>query len=101
MSTTITLVNPEAYYATEHACEAHPGWPLHLTTECRLLAGVRPFSEHIACSVCDLEWGVGAVSQHERCARLTDSGDREFAQPAISYQRGDGHVTIHVTDVYA
>lgn len=78
----ISLTDP--IESNMYACEIHPGWPLHIDTECGLLAGVVPYQHRILCSACDLDWGVGAVSQHESCAILHADNTRERARP-ITY----------------
>lgn len=40
------------------------------------------------CSVCDLEWGAGAVSQHERCGWLYEDGSRRYADCVVYLSDG-------------
>lgn len=94
---TITLTDP--FNSTAWACEAHSGWPLHLVSECDRLAGVQPFSEHIACSVCGLAWGGGAVSAHLACANLRSDGQRIPASPVVTYLSADEPVVIESVPV--
>lgn len=91
-TTNIELTDP--YLSTVRACEGHDGWPLHINTECAKLAGVRPFSERVECSVCGQMWGAGAVSHHERCATLGDNDSRDYARPLLFVRRGEDWVEI-------
>ena len=75
-------------------CEAHDGWPLHIVTECDLLAGVVPFTESVQCSVCELQWGFGLESQHLRCAWLKSDGTRDYAYPQLLVKRGSEWIEV-------
>lgn len=98
MATTITLTHYDLL-PSEDICTGHNGWPVHSVQEHDRLTGVRPYSEIVRCSVCDLEWGGGAVSQHESCRLLTTDGTRH-AYARSEWQRGDEIVEITYTDPY-
>lgn len=89
-----TITIADAHASADRACQAHTGWPLHTDADCGKLAGVRPFSDRTQCSVCDLDWGIGLVSQHESCASLGANGARTYAHPIIYALRGDEEVII-------
>lgn len=78
------------------ACERHEGWPLHAANECERLAGVRPYTRDVRCSICDQEWDERvAVSQHLGCRSLPSGRP---ASPLISYRKGEGWVEIVSAD---
>lgn len=88
----IELSNAEI--SQERACVIHPGVPLHIVTECSKLAGVQPYNKRVACSICDQDWGQGAVSQHESCATLFQDGSRTYAHPVVYVRRNDSLVEV-------
>jgi hypothetical protein len=71
------------------ACEKdHKGTIDHKTgPDCAKVHGLRIVG--MRCSVCDLPWGPGVYSQHERCAFLFDGGEREYAHPIYSLSNGE------------
>lgn len=105
--TIVTLIDPDAYTTTEvdHICGVwdelagrkgkHPGLPVHLESECHLLAGLVPYSEDVRCSVCgqrvNPHFGFG---QHEHCAWLERDGTRVYARPVVTYRAADGEIEI-------
>ena len=96
----ITLTH-EDLIPTPSICMIHNGWPVHSVDDHELLKDIRPFSEDLRCSVCDLEWGRGAVSQHESCRTIMSDGNVRYAYPRSLWQRGDNVVEIEYTDPYA
>lgn len=113
MATIVTLTNPELYTATDarQICGVtdelagrngpHAGYPIHLASECGLLAGLIPYSEDVRCSVCDqridTRFGFG---QHERCAWLGRNGERTYAQPVVTFRTADGEIEIRTAELF-
>ncbi len=87
----IRLTNPERT-GTGAVCirDDGPDTIVHLESECHLAHGLRHQADR--CSVCDLPWGEGAYSQHERCALLFDDGIRQYAYCQRLAQTPDGEV---------
>ena len=84
----ITLTDPMT--TDTYACEAHPGWPLHIITDCAGLAGVRPYTRDHRCSICGLEWSPNVlVSQHSGCALERADGSRAYATCLLFVRKGD------------
>lgn len=93
--TIITLTDP--YASSERVCDYewanHGRLPVHVASECHLLAGLNPRSRDVRCSVCGQEWNEGVVyARHWHCAFMGSDGQREAAHPIITY--GDVEIRL-------
>lgn len=77
---TISLPTEDAIRDGEDACECEDYQDiLHTAGDHAALAALPSLDIERYCSVCDLDWGEGAVSQHEGCAWLRSDGYRTYA----------------------
>jgi len=77
-------------------CRDHKGWPAHGDDECRLLAGVRPYSHESRCEADDQLIERGFPFAHTKCGFLLEGGGRrrqipqETAMLRAAYPRESG-----------
>lgn len=77
---TISLPTEDAIMRGEDACECRRYHQvLHTAGDHAALAALPSLDIERRCSVCDQDWGDGAISQHEGCAWLRDDGTRTYA----------------------
>ena len=89
----LTLRNPEnPHNGSVCRCYDGPDAVVHVEADHDKAKGLRIVSRR--CSVCDLPWGEGGISQHERCALLDDDGDRQYAHCIV--ELSDGTELIYI-----